>query len=185
MKESTFLAKCTALKPFPLAPALLSANILHAYTIDLATALQSRDSSTSGRDLIASSKKTNLAKRYTKIITVKEVDLIYAEGENSDYEPNFVASVYAKLEVVVLLLEDFEHLTSEIVCRPGSITIQLRPGIVCESNKVALFSLEDGGLVISSHYGCNNRGEQRVLRVGKVKVGTDGSEFTLHTEPAS
>ncbi|KAF2498984.1 hypothetical protein BU16DRAFT_559016 [Lophium mytilinum] len=170
---------------FLLVITLLSANQLHAYAADLATALRGRDSSTPGRDLVASSKKTDLAKRYTKIITTKEVNLIYAEGENSDYELNFVASVYAKSEDPVLLLEDFEHLAADIVCRPGSITIKFDLGVVCESTKAALIGLEDGGLVISSHYGCNDRGERRVLRVVEVKVSADDSEVTLQTEPAS
>ncbi|KAF2026545.1 hypothetical protein EK21DRAFT_115694 [Setomelanomma holmii] len=48
-----------------------------------------------------------------------------------------------------------------------------------------MLTLENGGLVVASHYGCNTHGERSLFRVGNVDGGQQQLRFVLHTTPAS
>ncbi|KAF2825446.1 hypothetical protein CC86DRAFT_43320 [Ophiobolus disseminans] len=48
-----------------------------------------------------------------------------------------------------------------------------------------LLSLEAGGLLITSHYGCNTHGERSLSRVGNVRVDESRSVFVLGATQAS
>jgi len=78
--------------------------------------------------------------------------------------PNFGASFQCNAPVPVLLLEDFEHLTDFIACQPGNITIDILSGVDKIAAIRTLLSLEKGGLIVTSHYGCNKNGERNLFR---------------------
>lgn len=69
----------------------------------------------------------------------------------------------------VLLLEDYEHLTDYIDCRPGEIYLHLFPGPELSASKTTLLKLK-GGTVITSHYGCNEHGERAVFRFAESSL---------------
>jgi hypothetical protein len=79
-------------------------------------------------------------------------------------QPNFSATVQCKSSVPVLLLEDFEHLTGSIICQTGRITIDLSISVDRIVAGIALLDLEGGGLIITSHYGCNDHGERQLFK---------------------
>jgi hypothetical protein len=79
-------------------------------------------------------------------------------------QPNFGATVQCKSSVPVLLLEDFEHLTNYIVCQPGRIVIDLSFSVDPVAAGMTLLSLEGGGMIITSHYGCNEHDERQLFR---------------------
>jgi hypothetical protein len=64
----------------------------------------------------------------------------------------------------VLFLEDFEHLVNSINFQPGYITIEVHSGVERVEARRTLLGLEVGGLVITSHYGCNDYGERKVFK---------------------
>jgi hypothetical protein len=64
----------------------------------------------------------------------------------------------------VLFLEEFEHLAEYIICQPGYITIEIHSGVDRLEAQRTLLGLEAGGLVITSHYGCNDHGERKLFK---------------------
>lgn len=85
-------------------------------------------------------------------------------GDNSHDVPISGVTVSCEAKVPVLLLENFEHLTEDIECRPGKLIISLLPGAHGTTSKMTMLSLAQGGLVITSHYGCNAHGERSLFR---------------------
>jgi hypothetical protein len=80
-----------------------------------------------------------------------------------DSQPNFGATVQCKSSVPVLLLEDFEHLTDSIVCQPGRISIDLSDRVDLVAANTTFLGLE-GGMIITSHYVCNDHSERQLFK---------------------
>jgi len=62
------------------------------------------------------------------------------------------------------MLEDFEHLFDIIACQTGNITLSVSNGVDQVSTMKVLMGLKLGGLLITSHYGCNTHGERTLFR---------------------
>jgi hypothetical protein len=90
--------------------------------------------------------------------------LLNCVGDNPKEELIAGVAVQCKSAVPVLLLEEFEHLTEHIECTPGHLTITLPPSYGDVVAKNTMMQLAQGGLVITSHYGCNAHGERNLLR---------------------
>ncbi|KAF2689267.1 hypothetical protein K458DRAFT_427471 [Lentithecium fluviatile CBS 122367] len=170
-------------------PSLLGALSLLSPFLNLAASahsvaqlLRERDASSPGRHLKAANRAANLVKRHTNFFTSNELDLIYTERQTTHNEPNFAANVRVKSPTPVLFLEDFEHLAEDIVCLPGYITIEVHQGVDRIEAQRKLLELEAGGLVVTSHYGCNDHGERKVFKIGTVTVSKHEQVFLLTTE---
>jgi hypothetical protein len=81
-----------------------------------------------------------------------------------DNESNFGATIRCNTSAPTLLLEDFEHLTDSIFCRPGQIVIKLLSGVDSAPVESTLLSLIGDGLIITSHDGCNDHGERKIFK---------------------
>jgi hypothetical protein len=79
-------------------------------------------------------------------------------------EANFDATVRCRSSVPTLLLEDFEHLTDSIACQPGLIAIELSSSVDRVAAESTFLGLEGGGMIPTSHYGCNDHGERQLFK---------------------
>lgn len=74
------------------------------------------------------------------------------------------ATVHGESENPIVSLEEIEHLTEYIECQAESISVRLLPHVAKTVEHDAWLSLSYGGMVVTSHYGCNAHGERKLFR---------------------
>ncbi|KAH7074224.1 hypothetical protein FB567DRAFT_611130 [Paraphoma chrysanthemicola] len=157
---------------------------LTGYGQTLSKALRERSVGGLDRELQAATKDAHLVKRHESFFTVTYLELSYIDGTFGDPQ-SLGAYVQCNSSVPLLLLEDFEHLTEIINCEPGSITISLPSNDNWEATDGTLRELERGGLVVTSHVGCNSHGERSLFRIGNITADQVHSSIVLDAVPAT
>ncbi|KAH7069770.1 hypothetical protein BKA63DRAFT_88561 [Paraphoma chrysanthemicola] len=154
----------------------------HGHT--LSKALRERSGGGLDRELQAATKDAHLLKRHESFFTATHLELAYTDGTFGDPQ-SLGAYVQCNSSVPILLLEDFEHLTNSISCEPGSITMSIPSNADWEATTGALRELEHGGLIVTSHIGCNLHGERSLFRIGNATVDQRQSSIVLDAVPAT
>jgi hypothetical protein len=133
------------------------------------------------RVLRAATKRSDLSRRGLRVSKKFESELAYIQGMfysfslehiNTDLEieengwngrSTFASQVMVKSKKPIMNLEEIEHMLQDVQCEDGQIKLSF---VDTSSARDAYSSCkeENGGLMITSHDGCNKEGERAVYR---------------------
>ncbi|KAF1963739.1 hypothetical protein CC80DRAFT_498862 [Byssothecium circinans] len=117
------------------------------------------------RVLRAATKRSDLQRRSHRIEPKFESEVVYIENETSNHNNNvFASQVKVASKKPILNLEEIEHHLSDVKCSDGKMKLSFRDAWTARDAKAAAHS-KKGGLIISSHEGCNPEGERTVYNV--------------------
>jgi hypothetical protein len=158
-------------------------------------AATSQDKLQTHRVLRAATKRTSLYGRSMRIQKRFEAEVAYIEGsiatlsirqqitdfnieENGwDRRSTFASQVKVISQKPVTNLEEIEHHLQDVRCKDGKLRLDF---VDLSSARDAFYSChgQDGGLIITSHDGCNEDGERSVYRYAQT-TGSGKPMLTL------
>ncbi|KAF2834854.1 hypothetical protein M501DRAFT_943340, partial [Patellaria atrata CBS 101060] len=137
------------------------------------------------KQLHAATRHLELKSRNNDIKLCHTAELVYAESENSKYRGStFTSRVKAVSDTPILVLEENEHLLTDISCVRSTI----RLGVTSWTRHVETVkacSQPEGCLVVTSHIGCNDDGERGLYRVQGINYRKADSTVILNVERVS
>ncbi|KAI4644488.1 hypothetical protein J4E93_006393 [Alternaria ventricosa] len=131
------------------------------------------------RLLRAATKRTDLYRRGVRITKRFESELAYVDNENVwNDESTFASQVKVSGQRPLLNLEEHEHHIKDVQCGDDTMKLHFVDTSSARDARAACHDA-DGGLIITSHEGCNDEGERSVYRVNDVSFAQDGEALEL------
>ncbi|KAF9733418.1 hypothetical protein PMIN01_09101 [Paraphaeosphaeria minitans] len=123
--------------------------------------------------------KRSAHKRSLKIEPTFALDLPYVE-EPTRYNGHsiFASNLKVASKKPILNLEDIEHHLEDVKCVDGKITLKFADTSSAIDARLACHGSE-GGIIVTSHLGCNPAGERSVYTVHGASASGDGSTLEL------
>ncbi|KAL5392887.1 hypothetical protein DPSP01_000582 [Paraphaeosphaeria sporulosa] len=123
--------------------------------------------------------KRSAHKRSTKIEPTFALDLPYIE-EPTRYNGHsiFASNLKVASKKPILNLEDIEHHLEDVQCVNGKVTLKFADTSSAIDARLACHGPE-GGIIVTSHLGCNPAGERSVYTVHGASASGDGSTLEL------
>ncbi|KAF2263947.1 hypothetical protein CC78DRAFT_617150 [Lojkania enalia] len=133
----------------------------------------------SDRVLRAATRMSDAFRRSVRIVRRFDTELSYIEMENGwSGEPVFASQVRVSSDSPILNLEDIEHHLRNVQCSDESIKLHFVDTVSARDAKEACMN-EHGGIVVTSHEGCNSDGQRSVYKVHDVQVSADEHSLEL------
>ncbi|KAI4945203.1 hypothetical protein J4E91_008181 [Alternaria rosae] len=131
------------------------------------------------RLLRAATKRTDLYRRGVRITKRFESELAYVDNENVwNDKSTFASQVKVSGQKPLLNLEEHEHHLRDVQCGDDMMKLHFVDTSSARDARAACHDA-DGGLIITSHEGCNDEGERSVYRVNDVSFAEDGEALEL------
>ncbi|PSN61431.1 hypothetical protein BS50DRAFT_151705 [Corynespora cassiicola Philippines] len=132
------------------------------------------------RVLRAATRRSNLHRRGLRIEKKFGSELAYIEEENGlSGRPVFASHVTVGSKKPILNLEEIEDYLQDVKCgSDGKMKLVFKDRIAARDARLAC-SDEDGGLIITSHEGCNVDGERSVYSVKDIAFADDENALEL------
>ncbi|KAF2011857.1 hypothetical protein BU24DRAFT_465450 [Aaosphaeria arxii CBS 175.79] len=125
------------------------------------------------RVLRAATRSSDLYRRSNKIEKKYSASLSYVDGANG--QTVFASQVKVGSERPVLKLEDIDHHLQDVECKGDSMKLRFGDKVHARDTRNACH----GGVIITSHEGCNAEGERSFYKVDKVDEADDGLTLDL------
>ncbi|KAJ4303267.1 hypothetical protein N0V90_002160 [Kalmusia sp. IMI 367209] len=150
--------------------------------VEAAKSVSDRIPTEHNRVLRAATKKSAHEKRSFRIEKRFELELPYVE-EATQYNGHsiFASQLKVASKKPILNLEDIEHHLDDVECGDGTMTLKFFDTSSAVDARLACHGPE-GGVIVTSHDGCNNEGERTVYTVNDISASGDGSVLELAVE---
>ncbi|KAE8868989.1 hypothetical protein PTNB73_04042 [Pyrenophora teres f. teres] len=133
------------------------------------------------RVLRAATKRSDIHRRSVRITKKFATELAYVEDENvRTNKETFASQVKVASQRPVFTLEDHEHHLKDVQCGPDGIKLYFVDASSARDARAACYGT-DGGLVITSHAGCNSESERAVYQVKNASISPNGTVLDLTT----